>query len=78
MSRPQPEMAKHFLVLAAVVASVIAAPAVQLQQRDATPVSASELASFAPFTQFARAAYCPTSRLQGWACGGALKSSGAF
>lgn len=66
-------MVGYFLVLAAAAAIAIAAPAVQLQQRAVTPLSASELSSFAPFTQFARAAYCPTSRLVGWNCGGAIK-----
>lgn len=30
----------------------------------------SDLAVYAPFTQFARAAYCPASKLKKWTCGG--------
>ncbi|EKM81044.1 hypothetical protein AGABI1DRAFT_105879 [Agaricus bisporus var. burnettii JB137-S8] len=71
-------MVGYFLVLAAAAAIAIAAPAVQLQQRAVTPLSASELSSFAPFTQFARAAYCPTSRLVGWNCGEACDATSDF
>jgi len=46
-----------------------AAPAI-LQERSVTQVSAADLGSLAPFTQFARATYCPTNILQGWNCGG--------
>ena len=37
--------------------------------RAETPVSASQLADLAPYTQFARAAYCSTSSLSSWGCG---------
>lgn len=49
----------------------LAAPA-GLARRSVTALSATELSSFTPFTQFARAAYCSTSRLSGWNCGGAF------
>lgn len=49
-----------------------AAPASVPIRRAVTPVPASVLAGLAPYTQFARAAYCPTSKLQGWGCGGKL------
>lgn len=35
-----------------------------------TALSATTLANFAPFTQFARAAYCQPSTTQNWTCGG--------
>ncbi len=35
-----------------------------------TQLSASALAALAPYTQFARAAYCDSSKVTGWACGG--------
>lgn len=35
-----------------------------------TTLSAEELVDFAPYTQFARAAYCPSSKLTNWDCGG--------
>ena len=40
-----------------------------------TTLSASALAGLAPYTQFARAAYCPSNKVTGWACGGASLSS---
>jgi hypothetical protein len=41
-----------------------------LDKRTVTPLSSSDLAAFAPFTQFARAAYCPLDALKNWSCGG--------
>ncbi|KAL0946173.1 hypothetical protein HGRIS_012436 [Hohenbuehelia grisea] len=64
-----------FGVLAALLGSVVqAAPT----KRSVTALSTSELSSFAPFTQFARAAYCPTSKLQGWQCGEACNALPGF
>ncbi|KAJ8522418.1 hypothetical protein ONZ45_g1007 [Pleurotus djamor] len=57
-------------LLAALGNVVDAAPVEHNAKRAVTALSSTELASFAPFTQFARAAYCPTSKLQGWKCGG--------
>lgn len=34
-----------------------------------TTVSTEELSELAPYTQFARAAYCPSSIITGWMCG---------
>ncbi|KAL7283928.1 hypothetical protein ACG7TL_001200 [Trametes sanguinea] len=34
-----------------------------------TPLSSSELAGLAPYTQFARAAYCDPSKTSNWSCG---------
>lgn len=45
-------------------------PSAVLQSRSVTPLTATQLGSLAPFTQFARAAYCPTTDLQSWNCGG--------
>jgi len=47
-------------------------------QRSVTALSATELSSFAPFTQFARAAYCPTDVLRGWNCGEACDALPGF
>jgi hypothetical protein len=64
-------LARLALSLVSLCASLtLAAP---LQERAVTQVSAAELAGFAPYTQFARAAYCPTSKLTGWNCGRKLK-----
>ena len=41
-----------------------------LEARAVSPLSPEDIASFAPFTQFARAAYCPGT--QDWTCGGKL------
>jgi len=37
-----------------------------------TVMSATQLAALAPYTQFARAAYCSPNIVQGWKCGGML------
>jgi hypothetical protein len=39
-------------------------------RRSTSTIYTAELSGFAPYTQFARAAYCPTSKLTGWSCGG--------
>ena len=52
--------------------ALAAPPTAVLDRRTVTAVSAADLAGFAPYTQFARAAYCSTSKLQGWGCGGGL------
>ncbi|KAI0045094.1 alpha/beta-hydrolase [Auriscalpium vulgare] len=41
-------------------------------------LSASQLAAFAPFTQFARAAYCPISKIKTWQCGQACDALPGF
>ncbi|CAL1713151.1 unnamed protein product [Somion occarium] len=43
-----------------------------------TTLSASELAAFAPYTQFARAAYCASSRIANWGCGEACRALSGF
>jgi len=63
--------------LGALLGSTSANP-VNLQSRTATAVSASKLASFAPYTQFARAAYCPTDILENWTCGEACEANADF
>ena len=52
------------------VTKTLAVPAPVLQKRAVTHLSSSDLSGLAPFTQFARAAYCPTSILKTWKCGG--------
>ncbi|KAF9566677.1 hypothetical protein CPC08DRAFT_703644 [Agrocybe pediades] len=52
-----------------VAVQAYAAPT-NLQERSVTTLSASDLSSLAPFTQFARAAYCDTGELATWSCGG--------
>jgi hypothetical protein len=56
-------------LLALLAKRTYAAPAI-LEERSVTQLSAADLSSLAPFTQFSRAAYCPTNTLQGWNCGG--------
>ena len=48
---------------------VNALPVTSLEPR-ATRLSSPQLSAIVPFAQFARAAYCPTSRIDGWQCGG--------
>ncbi|TCD68520.1 hypothetical protein EIP91_010576 [Steccherinum ochraceum] len=43
-----------------------------------TPLSFNELASFAPYTQFARAAYCPSTKQKDWNCGQACQANENF
>lgn len=43
---------------------------VEARAATVTALSASQLASYAPYTQFARAAYCPSSSIKTWGCGG--------
>ncbi|KAH8082433.1 alpha/beta-hydrolase [Cristinia sonorae] len=43
-----------------------------------TVVSAGQLASFSPYTQFARAAYCPSEKLTNWNCGDACAATSGF
>ncbi|KAE9411361.1 alpha/beta-hydrolase [Gymnopus androsaceus JB14] len=63
-----------FVALSA-LSSCLAAP-LTLNRRTVTPVSAAELASFAPFTQFARATYC--DGFQTWTCGPACDANSDF
>ena len=56
--------------LLALSARVVALPS--LQARDATRISASQLGSYLPYTQFARAAYCESTKINPWACGSTL------
>jgi hypothetical protein len=68
----------HFFVLAALLARLaLALPApvmpITFRARDdnaTTPVTKDQLAAFTSFTQFARAAYCPSDKLTDWKCGG--------
>ncbi|KAJ3491725.1 hypothetical protein NLI96_g519 [Meripilus lineatus] len=45
---------------------------------DVTPITAGQLAALAPFTQFARAAYCPSDRIAEWTCGEACNAIPGF
>ncbi|TFK44798.1 alpha/beta-hydrolase [Crucibulum laeve] len=65
------------LLLLAVISAALAAPTSPVK-RAVTPLSASDLSGLAPFTQFARAAYCPTSKLQNWSCGEACTALPGF
>ncbi|EDR15152.1 uncharacterized protein LACBIDRAFT_291657 [Laccaria bicolor S238N-H82] len=49
--------------------SVFAAPAPYFKARDITALSNTDISDLSPFTQLARASYCPTAKLQGWKCG---------
>jgi len=60
---------RSFAVTIALSLGVAHAAPTSLNERSVTTLSASDLASLAPYTQFARAAYCP-SGLKTWTCGG--------
>ncbi|KAI0061473.1 alpha/beta-hydrolase [Artomyces pyxidatus] len=60
-------------------AGVLAAPARSpISEREVTPLSSSALAGLAPFTQFARAAYCDPSTITNWQCGDACNALPGF
>ncbi|KAJ3728605.1 Alpha/Beta hydrolase protein [Lentinula raphanica] len=66
-------------VLSALRFTVTEVPSLELiHPRTVTQISASELAGFAPYTQFARAAYCPTDVLKTWTCGEACQANADF
>ncbi|KAI0336577.1 alpha/beta-hydrolase [Cubamyces sp. BRFM 1775] len=46
--------------------------------RAVTPVSSADLAGLAPYTQFARAAYCDPSKTANWSCGEACSANAGF
>ncbi|KAI0360314.1 alpha/beta-hydrolase [Trametes cingulata] len=46
--------------------------------RSVTQVSSAEMSSWAPYTQFARAAYCGSSKVTNWACGEACNAVPGF
>ncbi|KAJ3506601.1 hypothetical protein NLJ89_g6780 [Agrocybe chaxingu] len=66
----------RFLSVLAFVGVCYAVPTA-LQERAVTALSSSDLAGFAPFTQFARAAYCPDA-LKTWTCGAACNANSDF
>lgn len=63
-----PNMSTTLLVFYIMFSVALASPTFQ----DATTASPVSVVGFAPYTQFARAAYCPSWKLSGWKCGGAL------
>ncbi|KII90747.1 hypothetical protein PLICRDRAFT_543894 [Plicaturopsis crispa FD-325 SS-3] len=69
-----------FWILSALVAGVVnAAPSSFIRRQDTvSTLSSSQLSAFAPYTQFARAAYCSSDKLQGWKCGEACDATPGF
>lgn len=43
-----------------------------LEARAVSLLSSTDISGFTSFTQFARAAYCPQSKVKNWSCGGRL------
>jgi hypothetical protein len=43
--------------------------------RSINKLSTNQFSAFAPFTEFARAAYCPTAKIMKWTCGGQFIST---
>ncbi|KAF5393295.1 hypothetical protein D9757_000668 [Collybiopsis confluens] len=68
----------HFLLLLSLALSALGSLARPLTAdlRTVSTVSAAQLANFAPFTQFARAAYC--DGFQDWTCGDACNANADF
>ncbi|KAH8976634.1 alpha/beta-hydrolase [Lactarius akahatsu] len=45
-----------------------------ISQNGGTTLTSSQYAEFVPYVQFARAAYCPSNKIDGWQCGDACKA----
>lgn len=56
-------------LLAALGATAIPTYAPRTQVPSVTTMTSGQLSALAPYTQFARAAYCSPDIVQGWACG---------
>ena len=69
---------RFYTTAVAVLGLASAALALPTSKRGVTTLSASQLAGFAPFTQFARATYCSTDKLQNWSCGEACDANPTF
>ncbi|KAF9241188.1 Alpha/Beta hydrolase protein [Melanogaster broomeanus] len=54
------------------------APERRAQVTRVTPMPQSQISALAPYTQFARAAYCSPSVIQGWRCGEACEAVPSF
>lgn len=61
-----------------VLSAATAALAAPTSKRSVSALSSDQLASFAPFTQFARAAYCPSDKVANWQCGQACDALPGF
>lgn len=67
------------LILFAAFTTVLGAPAPFRQPKSRAPavlttLTAADLSAIDPFTQFARAAYCPVDKLMSWDCGEACEA----
>ncbi|KAH9080180.1 alpha/beta-hydrolase [Lactarius deliciosus] len=49
-----------------------------ISQGGVTTLTSSQYAEFAPYAQFARAAYCPSNKIVGWKCGDACSAVPGF
>lgn len=49
-----------------------------LARRAVTQLTSAQVAAFAPYTEFARAAYCPSSGISDWSCGEACAAIPGF
>ncbi|KAK2463203.1 hypothetical protein APHAL10511_004858 [Amanita phalloides] len=58
--------------------ALLSQAAPQLLTRSIRKLSPSQVAELAPYTQFARAAYCPTRVLSNWSCGQACSALSGF
>jgi len=68
-----------FTLLLTLLAGVRAGPIPRnVAERRATALSSVQLSGLAPFTQFARAAYCEPQKIQGWKCGEACDALPGF
>ncbi|KAJ4483309.1 Alpha/Beta hydrolase protein [Lentinula aciculospora] len=63
------------LIAVSVLCSCLATP-LAMDRRTVTTLSAAQISGYAPFTQFARAAYC--NGFQDWSCGAACDANADF
>ncbi|KAJ3476600.1 hypothetical protein NLI96_g11047 [Meripilus lineatus] len=68
----------HLPAVASPVLGRSEVPRSSLVARTVTQMSAAQLAGLAPYTQLARAAYCPSNLVSGWNCGEACRGIPGF
>lgn len=70
--------AAQALAVPAPASEALELPHVEVARAGVTTLSASQLSGLAPYTQFARAAYCDSSKITGWQCGRRLFPHGPY
>ena len=69
---------RFFAAASLFLSAATTAVAAPLVERAVSALSSAQLAAFAPFTQFARAAYCDSDKIADWGCGEACRALPGF